>query len=90
MNHFNINKLLKGKSPINITIDKQARAIYFKVTDQEVQRTERINSTLSVDYGKNDSVVGVEIIRLSKIEVILKKALKDIYATLPAKAMATA
>ncbi len=63
------NKLLKGKSPINVAIDKQARAIYFKVSEHEVDRTERINPSLSVDYDKHDAVVGVEIIRLNKVTI---------------------
>ncbi len=36
MNQSNINKLLGGRAPINIAIDKIARAIYFKVSEDDV------------------------------------------------------
>ncbi len=89
MTYLNINKLLGGKTPINVSIDKEARAVYFKISDDEVLHTERLNDSLSVDYGKNDEIIGVEIIRVNKIELLLKKALKDIASTIPRKSLAT-
>ena len=90
MNHLDIHKLLKGKKPINVAIDKQARAIYFKVSDEDAARTVRTNESVSIDYDKDDEIVGVEIIRVNKIEVILKKALKDISSVIPSNILATA
>jgi uncharacterized protein YuzE len=90
MNHLDINKLLKGKQPINVAIDKEARAIYFKVSDEDAARTVRMNESVSIDFDKSDEIVGVEIIRLKKIEVILKKALKDISTIIPNNILATA
>ena len=90
MNHLDIHKLLKGKKPINVAIDKEARAIYFKVSDEGVLKTIRVNESVSIDYGKGDEIVGVEIIRVNKIEVILKKALKDISSTISNKILAAA
>ena len=76
--------------PINISVDSEARAIYFKVSDDEVLRTDRPNEFLSIDYGKDDEVIGVEIIRLGKIESVIKIAYKDISSAIPSKALATA
>ena len=90
MTHLDINKLLKGKAPINVAIDKVARAIYFKIIDESVSKTVRINDSVSVDYGKDHEIVGIEIIRVNKIEVILKKALKDISSVIPNKILAAA
>jgi len=90
VNHLDINKLLKGKKPINVAIDQEARAIYFKVSDEDVARTVRTNDSVSIDYGKDDEIVGVEIIRINKIGVILKKALKDISSGIPSNILATA
>ena len=90
MNHLDINKLLKGKKPINVAIDKEARAIYFKVSDEDVTRTVRTNESISIDYDKDDEIVGVEIIRINKIELILKKALKDISSGIPSNILTTA
>ena len=90
MNHLDISKLLKGKTPINVAIDKEARAVYFKVSDEEVTKTIRLNDSVSIDHGKDNEIVGVEIIRVNKIEVILKKALKDISSAIPNKILAAA
>ena len=90
MSHLDINKLLKGKKPINVAIDKEARAIYFKVSDEDAARTVRLNESVSIDYDNDDEIVGVEIIRVNKIEVILKKALKDISSVIPSNILATA
>ena len=90
MNYISINELLKGKVPLSVSIDREARAIYFKVSDEEVRRTVRANPTLSVDYGKNDEVIGVELIRVNKVEVMLKKAYKDISSAIPRRTLATA
>ena len=90
MNHTNINKLLHGKIPINVSIDKEAHSIYFKLSDDDVLKTVRLNSSLSVDYGKNDEVIGVEIIRIKKIKVLMKKAFKDISSSIPSNLLVTA
>ncbi len=87
MNPSNINKLLGGRTPINIAIDRIARAIYFKVSEDDVVRSVRLNDSLTVDYGKNDELIGIEIIRVNKIEVLLKKALRDISASIPRKTL---
>ncbi len=83
----NINKLLGGKIPTNISIDEIAHAVYFKVSEEEVLKTVKINNSVNVDYGKNNEVIGIEIIRVSKIELLLKRVLKDISNTLPAKVL---
>lgn len=88
MSHININKLLKGKTPINISVDGEARAVYFKISDEEVLRTERPNNSISIDYGRDDEVVGVEIIRVNKIERIISLAYKDISSHLPKASLA--
>ena len=78
MNLAELNELLKDKPPINVSIDKEARAIYFKFSDEEIVKTARINSSLSVDLDQDKEVVGVEVIRIKKIDLLMKKALHDI------------
>ena len=90
MSHVDINKLLHGKKPINIAIDKAAKAVYFKVSDHTVSKTVRPNASLSVDYDERNDVVGVEIIRVQKIEQIFKMALKDITSAIPSKTLTPA
>ncbi len=90
MNQVNINELLNGKTPISVSIDSEARAIYFKISDSEVSKTVRLNSSLSVDYDADDEVIGVEIIRVKNVGVLIKKAFKDISSAIPRKTLATA
>ena len=90
MKQINIDNLLEGKKPINVSIDREARAIYFKVSDHEVSKTIRPNSSLSVDYDENNDVVGVEIIRITNITNIFNKAYHDISSGIPPKALAPA
>ena len=90
MNQVSINELLHGKTPISVSIDREARAIYFKLSDNEVSKTQRLNSSLSVDYDEDGEVVGVEIIRINNVSMLLKKAFQDISSGIPAKALATA
>lgn len=60
---------LKCQKSISVSIDRKAKAAYFKVLNDRIFRTVRLTDSLSLDYGKGDKVVGVEIIRLD-----LKKA----------------
>ena len=90
MNQANINELLHGRTPISVSIDREARAIYFKLSDDEVLKTVRLNSSLSIDYGEDEEVIGVEIIRVTNVGVLLKKAFKDISSAIPRKVLATA
>ena len=90
MNQVSLNDLLGGKTPINVSIDREARAIYFKLSDKEVCQTKRLNSSLSVDYDENNQVIGVEIIRVNEIGIMLEKAYKDISSSIPPQALQTA
>lgn len=89
MSHISINDLLKGKTPISVSIDSEARAVYFKLSDESVDKTERLNNSLSIDYDEDGEIVGVEIIRISKINMMLKKAFKDISSSIPSQALVT-
>ena len=90
MNQVTLNELLNGKMPISVSIDREARAIYFKLSDEEVSKTIRLNSSLSVDYDEDGEVMGVEIIRMTNVDVLLKKAFKDISSGISPKTLATA
>ncbi len=90
MSHVDINKLLHGKKPINIAIDKDARAVYFKVSDHNVSKTVRSNNSVSIDYDDHNDMVGVEIIRVQRIGQIFKMALKDITSAIPSKILTPA
>ena len=89
MNQVNINELLNRKTPISVSIDSEARAIYFKLCDDEVSKTVRLNSSLSVDYDEDGEVIGVEIIRVTNVGVLLKKAFQDIASGIPPKVLVT-
>lgn len=83
MRRTDIQKIIKGKAPKNISLDKEARAIYFSFSSLPVSRTERFNNSVSIDYDKDHQIVGIEIIRVVKMGLIIKKAMRDISAILP-------
>ena len=68
---------MKGNKPISFSLDTLARAVYIAFSNNPITKTVRKNSSFSLDYDKNENLVGIEIIRLQKASVALKKVLKD-------------
>ena len=68
-----LNELLKDKTPVNVSIDKEAKAVYFKFSDGKILKTVRINGSLTVDLGHDQEVIGVEVIRIKQINRVMKK-----------------
>lgn len=52
---------------MDITIDKQANAMYLKFNDKKIVRTEAVADTIMTDFAEDGTVVGVEVIHLSSL-----------------------
>ena len=50
---------------MDITVDKQADAMYLKFNDKKIIRTDAVADTIMTDFAEDGTVVGVEIIHLS-------------------------
>ncbi|MFH1996586.1 MAG: DUF2283 domain-containing protein [Candidatus Omnitrophota bacterium] len=66
------------------SFDTMAKAIYIGFSNNPVEKTVRKNSSLFFDYDKNGKLVGIEIIRIKKSNITIKKILKDAERNLPA------
>lgn len=45
----------------HVTYDKEAGAIYLKITTEDVRYTDTSYPNVNVDYDKQDRIVGVEV-----------------------------
>ena len=60
-----------------LSFDALAKSMYIGFSNNSVAYTERKDKHLSFDYDEDDNVVGIEIIRISKANVVLKHLVKD-------------
>ncbi len=47
---------------MKITFDKDADALYFKLTDKNITETEEIEENIIVDYDTDKNIVGIEVL----------------------------
>jgi len=77
--------ILNIKKPIAFfSFDTLARAIYIGLSTNKVAKTIREDQSLFFDYDKNGKLVGIEIIRIRKVNATIRKILKDAEANIPA------
>ena len=50
---------------MKLTFDKEADALYLELDDSEIHESEEVAPGVILDYSKTDSVVGIEVLRLS-------------------------
>ena len=65
---------------MDISFDKQADALYIKLSDSKIIDSEEILDSVTYDYGINDTVVGVEILSLNQQPIDLYKKLADLFS----------
>lgn len=51
---------------MRIRVDKKADALYFRLDESEIIESEEVSPGVILDFNKDDQVVGVEILSLSK------------------------
>ena len=61
---------------MEIKFDKEANALYIKLTDKEIAYTEEITPNIIVDYSEDDKPVGIEILNANK--EVIKSGLEDL------------
>lgn len=60
---------------MKIEFDHAADALYVQLTEGEIEKTEEIKPGMILDYDANGSVLGVELLYVSKrAELPMKKA----------------
>jgi len=63
------------KKPFTFTLDTLAQAIYIKLSDEKVFRTERKGNCL-IDYNDKNEVVGIEFIRIKQGKAIFRQVIQ--------------
>jgi uncharacterized protein YuzE len=51
---------------MNFSFDKIANALYIRFSNEKIANSDEIAEGIVIDYGKNEDVVGVEILNFSK------------------------
>ncbi|WP_293449179.1 DUF2283 domain-containing protein [Persephonella sp.] len=61
---------------MKLEYDKEANALYIKLTDKKIAYTEEITPNIIVDYSEDNKPVGIEILNANR--EINKNELKDL------------
>ena len=51
---------------MNFSFDKIANALYIRLSNAKISNSDEIAEGIIIDYGKNDHIVGVEILNYTK------------------------
>lgn len=51
---------------MNFSFDKIANALYIRFSNEKIANSDEVAEGIVIDYGKNEDVVGVEILNFSK------------------------
>jgi uncharacterized protein YuzE len=51
---------------MKITVDKEADALYMRLTDTRIHDSEEVKPGVILDYDEKNNLVGVEILRVSE------------------------
>ena len=51
---------------MNFSFDKIANALYIRISTEKTSNSDEIAEGIIIDYGKDDSIIGVEILNYSE------------------------
>jgi uncharacterized protein YuzE len=68
---------------MELRYDRDADAIYIRLNDASVARSEELEDGVIVDYDESGRVVGVEILNFSKRDIDAKKLITEPSSVLP-------
>ena len=51
---------------MNFSFDKKANALYIRISSEKVLNSDEIAEGIIFDYGKNENIIGVEILNFTK------------------------
>lgn len=54
---------MKNTKYPEISVDRDANAIYIKISDEKVDKTKEISNSIFADIDENENVVGIEILK---------------------------
>ena len=69
---------------MEFSFDKVANALYLRFSNEEIQESDEIAKGIIVDYGKDDRLVGVEILNFTDRNLNLNDLVqKDVEEIIP-------
>ncbi len=69
---------------MEFSFDKIANALYLRFSNEEIQESDEIAKGIIVDYGKDDQLVGVEILNFTDRNLNLNDLVqKDVEEIIP-------
>jgi len=69
---------------MEFSFDKVANALYLRFSNEEIQESDEIAKGIIVDYGKNEQLVGVEILNFTDRNLNLNDLVqKDVEEIIP-------
>jgi uncharacterized protein YuzE len=69
---------------MEFSFDKIANALYLRFSNEEIQESDEIAKGIIVDYGKNEQLVGVEILNFTDRNLNLNDLVqKDVEEIIP-------
>ncbi len=69
---------------MEFSFDKVANALYLRFSNEEIQESDEIAKGIIVDYGKDDRLVGVEILNFTERNLNLNDLVqKDVEEIIP-------
>jgi len=64
---------MEVKNMPSFTYDKVADALYIKLSGKKIKESVEIGEGIIVDYGEDNSIVGIEILNYSKKKIDLNE-----------------
>ena len=61
---------------MQITFDKVANALYIRFSQEEIKDSEEMNDGIIIDYGGDDSVIGIEVLNYKQRELDLNEIIQ--------------
>ncbi|MDN5358649.1 MAG: hypothetical protein PWP76_492 [Candidatus Diapherotrites archaeon] len=68
---------------MELRYDKDADAVYIRLRDAPVSRSEELEEGIIVDYDDSGRVVGIEILNFSKRDIDARKLITEPSSVLP-------
>ncbi len=61
---------------MEVSFDKVANTLYIQFSREPVKETEEISGGIIVDYGENESIIGIEILNYSQRKINLNEIIQ--------------
>ena len=58
---------------MNFSFDKMANALYIRFSSEKISNSDEISEGIIIDYGKNENIVGVEILNFTERKLNLNE-----------------